>query len=133
MKLSVIMPVFNGGNTIAFALESILYQNVNFEFEVIVFDDCSTDDTRNIIQSYAEKFPCVKYHANPVNVGNAETFYNATRVARGEYFHVLDADDFFTCWNKLQRQVDFLDHHPDYCAVGHESIRLSGDSINFDE
>lgn len=130
MKLSVIIPVFNGADTIAFAIESVLYQNVNFDFEIIAYDDCSTDNTKNIIQSYAARFPCVKYHANRVNGGNAETFYNATKESSGEYLHVLDADDFFTSWNKLQKQVDFLDNHPDYCAVAHESIKLSGDSIN---
>jgi len=132
MKLSVIIPVFNGEDTIAFAIESVLYQNVNFEFEIIIFDDCSTDGTPDIAKCYATRFSCVKYHRNDANVGNAKTFFNAARVSRGEYLHVLDADDFFTNWNKLQKQVDFLDANPDYCAVAHESVKLNEDSINLE-
>jgi glycosyltransferase involved in cell wall biosynthesis len=132
MKLSVIIPVYNGAETIAFALESVLYQNTDFNYEIIVYDDCSTDETKDIVQNYLSKFSRIRYYANKENSGNAQTFYNATKVACGEYIHVLDADDFFTSWNKLQKQVDFLDGNPDYCAVAHESLKLYGDSINFD-
>jgi glycosyltransferase involved in cell wall biosynthesis len=130
MMLSVIIPVYNGAETIAFALESVLHQNTNFDYEIIMYDDCSTDETKSIVQNYLSKFPCIRYYSNEKNCGNAETFYNATKVARGKYLHVLDADDFFTSWNKLQKQVDFLESHPNFCAVGHESIRLTDKSIN---
>ncbi len=124
MKLSVILPIYNEEKTIAFALESIIYQRVNFEYEIIVCDDCSTDGTAAIVKEYQKSFPFIKYYKNEKNLGNAKTFYNALKIASGKYFQVLDGDDFFSNWHKLQKAVDFLDNNPDYCAVAHESIYL---------
>jgi glycosyltransferase involved in cell wall biosynthesis len=132
MRLSVIIPAYNAEETIAYAIESVLYQNTNFDFELIVYDDCSTDKTRAIAESYSKKFPRLKLYSNTENIGNAKTFYNSLQVAKGKYFHVLDADDYFTNWNKLQRQVDFLDANPDYCAVAHGTIYLTDNSINIE-
>jgi glycosyltransferase involved in cell wall biosynthesis len=132
MKLSIIMPVYNEAEHIDFALESVLYQRVNFDYEIIVYDDNSSDDTAKIVQDYQKSFPFIKYYKNEVNLGNAKTFYNALKVASGEYFQVLDGDDFFTNWHKLERQVEFLDNNPDYCAVAHESLTIEDGKINLD-
>jgi glycosyltransferase involved in cell wall biosynthesis len=132
MKLSVIIPAFNEENTIAFALESVLFQRVNFEYEVIVYDDFSDDKTAEIVRKYQQHFPHIKYYKNERNIGNAKTFYNALKVASGDYFQVLDGDDFFTNWHKLQKQVDFLDNNPDYCAVAHNYLKIEGDKAYSD-
>ncbi len=126
------MPVYNEAEYISFALESVLYQRVNFDYEIIVYDDNSTDDTAKIVQDYQKSFPLIKYYKNEVNLGNAKTFYNALKVASGDYFQVLDGDDFFTNWHKLERQVEFLDNNPDYCAVAHESLTIEDGKINLD-
>ncbi len=129
MKLSVIVPVYNEEQTIAFALESILYQRVNFEYEIIVYDDASNDRTAEIVFDYQKSFPCIKYYKNDVNLGNAKTFFKAISIASGKYFQVLDGDDFFVNWHKLEKQVEFLEKNPDYCAVAHNYLSLDSNQI----
>ena len=123
------MPVRNEERTIAFALESVLYQRVSFEYEIIVYDDASSDKTADIIFDYQKSFSCIKYYKNDINLGNAKTFFNAISVASGKYFQVLDGDDFFTNWHKLEKQVEFLENNPDYCAVAHNYLRLDINKI----
>ncbi|MFT7086875.1 MAG: glycosyltransferase involved in cell wall biosynthesis [Rickettsiales bacterium] len=133
MKLSIIIPVYNEAEYIAFALESALYQRVSFDYEIIVYDDNSNDETADIVLDYQKSFPLIKYYKNEVNLGNAKTFYNALKVASGDYFQVLDGDDFFTNWHKLERQVEFLDNNHDYCAVAHECVvTRQGENIDLE-
>lgn len=128
IKLSIIMPIYNEEKRISYALESVLYQNVNFNFEIIVIDDHSTDKTVSIIKNYQQKFSNIILLINEVNRGKGYGFKKAYELASGEYFHVLDGDDFFTSYDKLQRQTDFLDAHDDHVAVAHNSLILFNDN-----
>lgn len=109
MKLSIIMPCFNVATTIERALNSILFQDVNFEYEIILVDDASTDNTIEIVNQYISSFPNITILKNEENSGNAYSFYKGLCASKGEYFCVLDGDDYYTIPDKLQRQVDFLD------------------------
>ncbi len=126
MKLSIIMPLYNVEQTIHTALDSVLMQDVNFEYEIICIDDASTDNTLNILNDYATQYIQVKVFSNPKNMGNGPTFVHALKQAQGDYFTVLDGDDFYTVKNKLQKQVDFLDYDKKkkYCAVCHKYLTL---------
>ena len=129
IKLSIIMPLYNVEETIRLALDSILMQIVNFNYEIITVDDCSTDNTPEILNEYAEKYPQIKIIKHEENQGNAIAFYNALSASNGDYFCVLDGDDYYTVKNKLQKQVDFLDgdRNEDYIAVTHKYLRVNNE------
>lgn len=124
MKLSIIIPVFNEERTIAHAIESVLFQDVSFAFEVIVIDDRSTDRTPQIVEELARRFSQLTLLRNSRNLGKGSSVMRGYAAARGKYFQVLDGDDFFVSWNKLQQQVEFLEGNPGYFAVGHNTAIL---------
>lgn len=118
MKVSIIMPCFNVEKTLARALDSIFMQKVDFEYEVIIVDDASVDQTLGIAKKYLTRYPQIRIICNDSNKGNAHTYYTGLCAARGEYICVLDGDDYYTIPDKLQRQVDFLDADIDEEYVG---------------
>ena len=135
LKLSIIMPLYNVEKTIRLALESVLMQKVNFAYEIIAVDDASTDNTLNILKDFAKTYPQIKIIEHKENQGNAIAFYNALCAADGDYFCVLDGDDYYTVQNKLQKQVDFLDNDKDckYAAVTHKYLRTNADYEIFND
>ncbi len=130
---------YNHEKYIESALDSILMQKTNFPFEIIVRDDCSTDQTQNIIKKYAIKFPSIirpvleqeNQYSKGVNPGLA-TFKHA----KGKYIAILECDDHWTDSNKLQKQADFLEKNKDYiisyhdCNLIDENGRLISNTIN---
>lgn len=127
--LSIIIPCYNVEKTIARAIDSILFQQVDFSYEVLCINDASTDNSVEKIKEYSQKYDFIKLLENPCNVGNAETFYNGLKSAKGKYFIVLDGDDFYSLRSKLQQQVDFLEHDikEEYCAITHYYITYKDD------
>lgn len=123
--VSIIMPIYNEAEYLPFALESVLMQQTDFPIEVLVVDDCSTDETAVVAEHYRMRAPhIIRYFRNPQNLGNAYAFWHGLSEAKGDFFHVLDGDDFFLLPDKLQRQVDFLRNNPSYSAVATNSLRL---------
>ena len=127
--LSVIMPCYNVGQTLARALDSILMQQSDFPYEIIVVDDCSTDDTLEVASCYAKVHENLIIIRNEENTGNAVSFYKGLCAARGDYFCVLDGDDYYTIPDKLQRQIDFFrdDVKDEYVACAHYYLFDLGD------
>ena len=124
-ELSIIMPVYNEEEYLGFAIESILIQETDFEYEIIIVDDCSTDNTFETVKKYQAAYPDkITYFKNEKNSGNGHTFWQGLTIARGDYFHVLDGDDFFIRRDKLQRQIDFLRRNKDFTAVATNSLRI---------
>jgi len=103
-------------------LDSILMQAVNFPYEVLVHDDASPDRTADIIREYEAKYPGIIkpiYQArNQYSQGRSVSRFNWER-ARGKYLAFCEGDDYWTDQNKLQKQVDFLEMHPEYIACVH--------------
>lgn len=131
--LSVIMPCYNGAGTIVRALDSVLIQRFTYPYEIVVVDDGSMDNSRDIVASMAAVHPQIKQYINEQNMGNAITFYRGLTYSRGKYFCVLDVDDYYSVRDKLQKQVDFLesDTEQEYVAVTHSYvIDLQDDSVN---
>lgn len=126
MKLSVIMPLYNVEKTIRCALDSVLMQKVNFEYEIICVDDKSNDNTLSILKDYQKKHSHIKIIENEKNQGNGYSFRTALAAAQGDYFCVLDGDDYYTVKYKLQKQADFLDSdiNNEYTAVVHKYLWL---------
>jgi glycosyltransferase involved in cell wall biosynthesis len=131
VKVSVMIVAYNHERYIAQALDSVLMQERDFDIEINVHDDASTDGTQAIVRDYARRYPgVVRCLFNPVNVGHIATQLNTYRgfqSLRGEYFAMLEGDDYWTDPHKLRRQVEFLDAHPDYVACGHDTLKVYDD------
>jgi glycosyltransferase involved in cell wall biosynthesis len=111
MKLSVIILCYNFEKYIRQCIDSVLSQVTDFEFEIIVGDDLSSDQSVNILNEYKGR---IGYYVNSKNMGLARNTKKLVDMACGEYITYIDGDDFYTDINKLQRQVDFLDKNPEY-------------------
>jgi glycosyltransferase involved in cell wall biosynthesis len=117
MKLSVMMITYNHENFIAQALQGIFAQRVNFEYEVVVGEDCSTDGTREILMDFCRRYPGrIVPLLRDRNLGAMRNLQQTLAACRGQYVALLEGDDYWTCEDKLQKQVDFLDAHPDYAV-----------------
>lgn len=123
MKVSVLMVTYNHEKYIAKALDSVLMQKVDFEYEVVVGEDCSTDHTRDIVLDYHQRHPdkiVALLRAN--NIGMMHNFTSAVKACTGRYIALLDGDDYWTNPDKLQLQVDFLEDNPDFCICFHNVL-----------
>ncbi len=115
-RVSFVMPGYNGMPYLPLALDSILAQTFR-DFELIVVDDASTDATPEVLAEYARKDNRVRILTNPQNLGVAGTLNIGLNAARGELIAVMDDDDI-SLPERFQRQVEFLDSHPDHVLVG---------------
>ena len=114
--LSVYMPVFNAAPYLAQSIESILNQTLkNFEF--IIIDDASTDDSWKIIKSYSRRDPRIRIYRNRLNLGVSTNSDIAISLARCKYLARMDADDISTP-DRLEKQLKHLKLHPDTVVVG---------------
>ena len=121
IKLSVTVITYNQEMFIEETLDSIVNQDLNVSFEIVIGDDASTDRTPEIIKMYAEKYPdLIKPIFRTKNLGHTGNYIETTKAARGEYIAHLDGDDLMFP-NKLQKQVDFLDQHPE-CSMVHHPV-----------
>ncbi len=118
--LSVVCVVYNHEKYLRQALDGVLMQEVDFPYEVLVGEDCSTDGSRAILQEYAEKYPGVfTMFYREKNLGAKENGWDLYMRTRGEFMIVLECDDYWTDAHKLQRQVDYLRAHPEVISVAH--------------
>jgi len=128
MKLSVRLLAYNHAPYIAQAIEGILMQRVNFDYEIVIGEDESNDGTREIVADYARRYPeLIRVHwrsrADAMHIDGKISgrfnFIETLRDCRGEYIAMLDGDDQWTDPTKLQTQVDFLEQHPHYSLSFH--------------
>ena len=96
MKISIIVPVYNVGKYLKICLDSLVNQNFNLEYQIILVDDCSTDDSLKIIQNYSLKHKNIVLLKNDKNEGPGNTRNKGIKYAEGEYILFLDADDFIS-------------------------------------
>jgi len=113
-KISVVMACYNGEKYIKDALESILNQTF-VDFELIIINDGSTDNSLHIIQSYND--PRIKLIDNEKNMGHTFCLNVGIRVAQGEYIARMDSDDI-SLPSRFQKQVEFMDNHQDIAVSG---------------
>ena len=125
IKVSVVILTFNQAAFIGKTIESALNQTTNFDYEILVGDDFSTDGARDIILAYQNRYPDkVKAVLHSKNLGQNGLFntIETLKLATGQYIAPLDGDDYWTDPTKLQKQVDFMDSHPDYSACFHNAL-----------
>jgi len=121
--LTVLLLTYNHEQTIGRAIESILAQKTRFPYVVHVLEDCSTDQTPAICRQYKEKYPeQIELFLNPQNLGVMENFKQGLMRVRTPYFAFLEGDDYWCGEDKLQKQVDLLERHPDCSICGHNVL-----------
>ena len=136
--VSICSIAYNQESYIRDCLDGFMMQRTNFPFEVLIHDDASTDRTAEIIREYEKKYPDIikpicqteNQHSKGVRIG---AVFNYPR-AQGKYIALCEGDDYWTDPLKLQKQVDFLEAHPEYSLCGHNSYRLycqSGKKVPF--
>ena len=123
--VSIITPTYNCGRFIAETIRSVQAQTYT-DWEMIIFDDCSTDGTDKIVEGYAKDDSRIRYYRNATNSGAAVTRNNALRAAAGRWIAFLDSDDLWTP-DKLEKQIGFMQRVG--CAFSyHEYVEIDEDS-----
>ncbi len=113
-KVSIITITYNHAEYIRQALDSFVMQVTDYDFEVIVADDASTDGTQEVIEEYNKKYPhIIRPILRKKNIGAWTNFIDAIREAKGDYIALCEGDDYWTDENKLQIQSELLDKNPD--------------------
>ena len=119
--VSIIMPSYNCGAFVSKSIESVLAQTWS-GWELIFVDDCSTDDTQQIVVEYIAKDPRIKYHCLETNSGAAVARNTALKMAKGRWIAFLDSDDLWAP-EKLERQIAFMKEN-NYAFSYHEYIEI---------
>lgn len=123
VKVSVICLVYNHEKYLRQCLEGFVNQKCNFEYEVLIHDDASTDNSAAIIREYEEKFPNIikpiYQTENQTSKGIKVSKTYLFPKAKGEYVAWCEGDDYWIDEYKLQKQVDFLDSNENYSACAH--------------
>ena len=130
IKVSVCVVTYNQENYIAECLESLVNQVTNFKYEIIVGEDCSTDSTRAIVQSYVERYPDLivpLFYKN--NIGAVENIKQVYKKAKGKYIAHIDGDDM-ALPEKLQKQFDILEQHAECNVCSHDVARIDAEGVN---
>ena len=137
--LSVIFITYNHEKYVERAIRSVLAQETDFPFEIIVGDDVSTDSTRKILDEIAKDYPeheakgpgdkQIRFVERDKNTGRPTlNVYETTQMCKGDYLAYLEGDDYWTDVHKLQKQVDMLKNHPEYIAVTHNCVMVDENS-----
>lgn len=119
--VSIITPTFNCGRFIERSIQSVLSQTYS-DWELVISDDCSTDNTFEVIKPYIESDKRIKYIKNKKNSGAAITRNNALREAKGHWIAFLDSDDLWAP-TKLEKQIKFMEENG-YAFSYHEYIEI---------
>ena len=129
MLVSVIMPTYNCAPFILESLDSVIAQTVT-DWEVQIVDDCSTDNTAEVLKPYLEKYENIHYYVLPENGGPAVARTEAIKRATGKYIAFLDSDDLWTP-NKLEKQIAFMEKtRAKFSATGYGWMNENGESLN---
>ena len=114
------MITYNHEPFIKQAIEGVLNQNTNFDLELVIGEDCSTDNTRNICQEFAQKYKQIELLITENNLGMMPNFIRTLQACKGKYIALCEGDDYWTDPLKLQKQVDFLEANPDFSICYHK-------------
>lgn len=118
IAVSVAVITYNMQHYLPQLLESILMQQVNFRYEIVVDDDNSPDRSREILLDYQRRFPDkFVLSLRDYNVKGSRNMYGVLRQCKGKYIAILEGDDWWDCADKLQYQFDFMESHPEYVGM----------------
>lgn len=128
IRVSILLPAYNAALYLRDSLDSIIRQTFK-DFEVLLIDDGSTDDTFKIANEYFNVDKRIKYYKNKENLGLIKTLNKGLTLAQGEYIVRMDADDIMTD-NRLNKQVKYMDSNPQ-CFVCGGQIKYIGNSSGY--
>ncbi len=128
-KISVCIPVYNGEQFLEYAIASVLNQKFD-DYELMLVDDCSTDNSREIIKRFKSQYPYIKYYRNETNLGITRNWNRCIELSRGDYVIILHQDDTLLD-NALEKEARVLDEKPEVGVVfGNTKVRyLPSDKI----
>lgn len=125
--VSIIMPTYNCAKFIGETIKSVIAQTYS-NFELIIVDDCSKDNTKEVVNSFGDKR--IKYYKLEKNSGAAVARTTAMNMAKGKYMAFLDSDDLWL-ENKLERQLKFMkDNNYNITCTAYEQVNEDGESLN---
>ena len=130
--VSICCLTFNHENYIRQCLDGFMMQQTNFKFEVLIHDDASTDNTTTIIREYEQRYPetikPIYQSENQYSKGVKPSFIFQFPRAKGKYIAMCEGDDYWTDPLKLQKQVDFMEFHPNmsFCFHGAQTLNADG-------
>ncbi len=130
-RVTVLMPAYNVGPYIKEAIESVLAQTYR-DFTLLVIDDCSTDDTAEVVKSFSDEH--IRYEKNDHNLGLAENLNRGLDLSETEFCARMDGDDIAEPrW--LEKGVEVLDHHPEVaiCSFGFQFFGTKKSAVRFPE
>lgn len=130
--VTVVMITYAHEHYIREAIEGVLKQQANFQFRLIIADDCSPDNTNSVVQDIIATHPkgnCIDYIRHEINKGMMPNFIFALQRAKGKYIALCEGDDYWTDIYKLQKQVDFLEVNPDYVIHSGVAQLITNDII----
>ncbi len=117
-EVSVAVITYNMVGYLAQLLDSILMQKVDFPYEIIIDDDCSPDNSRELLYEYQRRYPDkIVLSLREKNVGGSRNMYGVLKQCRGKYIAILEGDDWWEAEDKLQYQFDFMEKHPEYIGM----------------
>lgn len=135
IEASILITVYNHGQFLRQCLESVVNQKTNFKYEIVIGEDCSPDNTRDIVIEYAQKYPekivPILYEQNqgtkacPGKGNFVNTFYQC----KGKYIVHIEGDDYLTNNNKLQLQYDYLEKNKEASACFHNAMIVYDDGL----
>ncbi len=130
--VSIAMITYNHENYIHQAIQSVVNQKTDFDIELIIGDDASTDNTLKILNEYQMKYPnIIKIYNQQENVGPTKNFFFILNKCEGKYIAQLEGDDWWSDNYKLKKQIDFLEQNPDYIATSHSCITYLMESNDY--
>lgn len=124
--VSVLVLTYNHGEYLAKAIESVVGQRTGFDFEVLIGDDCSGDNSRDIAEEYQRRYPeRIRVFTTDQNLGAHANDVRLIQASRGKYLAYCEGDDYWNTPDKLAKQVGFLEANPEYGAVHSEYSRIA--------
>lgn len=124
------MLAYNHEAYIEQAVRGVLAQRTNFDYEIVIGEDCSTDRTLEILRDLQAQYPDkIRLLTTDHNLGMIENSIRSYLACKGEYVALLDGDDYWCAEDKLQMQVDFLDQHPDFSICFHSVLQVDEDGV----
>ena len=129
--ISTIIPSYNRADTVGQTIDSILAQKVDADVEIVVGDDCSTDNAREVLLKYKEQHQdVIRLLFHEQNMGLGANWATCVKACKGKYICNCDNDDYWHNENKLQIQLDYMESHPEcnICITNHRTLnRTTGE------
>lgn len=123
-KISVVVITYNQQETISQTLDSILAQQGDFNLELVIGEDCSTDDTLAICRDYEKRYPQIKLLSGPKNLGITANYFRTVQATTGEFVVNFAGDDYYCDDHALEKQMQYLQSHSEVGVMGANGYRL---------